>query len=142
MKTYIAKNEEIKRKTFIVNAEDKVLGRFATKVATTLSGKNKPIYTPHVDTGDYVIVINADKVRVTGKKRDEKMYQRYSGYPSGLKEMNFATVLERRPKDIIRLAVKNMLPKSKLGKKILKKLTLYITSEKPSLPKSAKEIAI
>ncbi len=140
MKTYMAKNKEVKRKLFVADAENKVLGRLATKAATVLSGKHKPIYTPHVDTGDYIIVINADKIRVTGKKQTEKIYRRYSGYPSGLKEMNFATVLKRKPKDIIRVAIKNMLPKSKLGKRMLKKLKLYTASEKPNLPKNTKEL--
>ena len=138
----MVKNNEVKRKFFVADADDKVLGRLATRIATVLAGKHKPIYTPHVDTGDYVIVVNADKIRLTGKKRMEKTYQRYSGYPSGLKEIDFETVLKRKPKDIVRLAVKNMLPKSKLGKKMLKKLRLYIASEKPNLPKNTKEITI
>ena len=142
MKTYMVKNEDVKRKFFVADADDRVLGRLATRVATVLAGKHKPIYTPNVDTGDYVIVVNADKIRVTGKKRTEKTYQRYSGYPSGLKEVNFDTLLKRKPKDIVRLAVKNMLPKSKLGKKMLKKLKLYVSSEKPNLPKGANEIVI
>ena len=142
MKTYMVKNSEVKRKFFVADANDKVLGRLATRIATVLAGKHKPIYTPHVDTGDYVIVVNADKIRLTGKKRAAKTYQRYSGYPSGLKEIDFETVLKRKPKDIVRLAVKNMLPKSKLGKKMLKKLKLYIASEKPNLPKNTKEIAL
>ena len=142
MKTYMAKEKDIKRHYFVADAHDKVLGRLATRVATVLSGKHKPIYTPHVDTGDYVIVLNADKVRVTGKKMSDKIYKRYSGYPGGLKEIKFETLLDRHPKDIIRLAVKNMLPKSKLGKKMIKKLQLYIASEKPNLPKNAKEMAV
>lgn len=142
MKTYMAKNEEVKREYFIADAHGKVLGRLATRIATVLSGKHKPIYTPHIDTGDYVIVLNADKIRVTGKRQFDKIYRRYSGYPSGLKEVNFDTLLKRKPRDIIRLAVKNMLPKSKLGKKMLKKLKLYIASEKPSLPRKTKEIVI
>jgi large subunit ribosomal protein L13 len=142
MKTYMAKKNEVKRNYFIADANGKVLGRLATKVATILRGKHKPLYTPHVDTGDYVIILNADKIRVTGEKRFNKVYRRYSGYPSGLKEVNFDTQLQKRPKDIIRHAVKNMLPKSKLGKRMLKKLKLYMASEKPSLPKNIKEIAI
>ena len=140
MKTYMAKNEDVKRKFFVADASDKILGRLATRIATILSGKHKPIYTPNVDTGDYVIVVNADKIRVTGKKRSEKTYDRYSGYPSGLKRLDYETFLKRKPKDIVRLAVKNMLPKNKLGKKMLKKLKLYTASEKSNVPKAAKEI--
>jgi len=142
MTTYMAKEKDVKRKLFVANADDKVLGRLATKVATILSGKHKPIYTPHVDTGDYVIVVNADKIRVTGNKLTAKTYKSYSGYPSGLKEVSLETLLKRKPKDVFRLAVKNMLPKSKLGRKMIKKLRLYIADEKPSLPKGAKEITI
>ena len=142
MQTYMAKNEDVKRKFFVADANDKILGRLATKIATILSGKHKPIYTPHVDTGDYVIVVNADKIRVTGKKRTEKTYDSYSGYPSGLRRLDFETFIKRKPKDVVRLAVKNMLPKSKLGKKMLKKLKLYTASEKPNVPKVAKEIAV
>jgi len=142
MKTYMAKREEIKREYFVTDAEDKVIGRLATKAAIILSGKHKSIYTPHVDTGDYIIVLNADKIRVTGKKLFDKIYKRYSGYPGGLKQINFNTMLKRKPKDIIRLAVKNMLPKNKLGKKMLKRLKLYVASEKTNIPKTAKEITI
>jgi large subunit ribosomal protein L13 len=119
-----------------------VLGRLATKIATILSGKHKPIYTPHIDTGDYVIVLNADKIRLTGKKRFSKIYKRYSGYPGGLRIIDFDTLLKKRPKDIVRLAVKNMLPKNRLGRKMIKKLQLYIAAEKPGLPKSAKAITL
>ena len=138
----MVKKGDVKREYFVADARGKVLGRLATKVATLLSGKHKPIYTPHVDTGDYIIVVNADKVHITGKKRSDKIYKRYSGYPSGLKEINLETLLKRKPKDIIRLAVKNMLPKSKLGRKMLKKLKLYTASEKPKLPKNVKEMAM
>jgi len=142
MKTYMAKKGELKREWFVANADDKVLGRIATRVATVLCGKHKPTYTPHVDTGDFVIVLNADRLRVTGKRRTDKMYQRYSGYPGGLSEMNFETLMQRKPKEPLKLAVKNMLPKNKLGKKMFKKLKLYTASEKPNVPKGAKEIAI
>ena len=142
MKTYIPKKDEIKRQNYLVDAKGKILGRVATRVATTLSGKNKPIYTPHIDTGDYVVVLNADKVRVTGKKWFDKIYKTYSGYPSGLKEYNFETFLMKKPKGVIRLAVKNMLPKSNLGKKMLGKLRIYTASEKPNLPKNIKELKI
>jgi large subunit ribosomal protein L13 len=142
MKTYLAKSNEVKRDCFVANADGKVLGRLATRVATILSGKHKPIYTPNVDTGDYVVIINADKVKVTGKKVSDKIYRTYSGYPGGLKELNFETLLKKKPRDIIRLAVKNMLPKNRLAKKMLRKLKLYVASEKPALPKKVKELAI
>ncbi|MEA3305708.1 MAG: 50S ribosomal protein L13 [Candidatus Omnitrophota bacterium] len=142
MKTYAAKSKEVKRNYFVANADGKVLGRLAARVAVILSGKHKPVYTPHVDTGDYVVIINADKVKVTGKKAVDKIYRRYSGYPGGLKELNFETLLKKRPRDIIRLAVKNMLPKNKLARKMLRKLKLYVASEKPVLPKKAKQVTI
>ena len=142
MKTYIAKIEDVKRKFFIADAKGKVLGRLATRIATILSGKHKVIYAPHMDTGDYVIVLNADQIRVTGNKLTEKKYRYYSGYPSGLREIDLGTLLKKKPKDAVLHAVKNMLPKSKLGKKMLKKLRLYSANEKPELPKSAKEIKI
>ena len=142
MKTYMAKEKDVKKQYFVADASGKILGRLATKVATVLSGKHKPMYTPHVDTGDYVIVLNTDKILVTGRKRTDKIYRRYSGYPSGLKEMNFETLFNHKPKDIVRLAVKNMLPKNKLGKRMLGKLSLYVASEKPNLPKKVKKIEI
>lgn len=142
MKTYSAKAKDVKRDYFVANADGKVLGRLAARVAAILAGKHKVIYTPHVDTGDYVIVINADKIKVTGKKPVEKIYARYSGYPSGLREWNFKRMLERKPKDIMRLAVKRMLPHNRLGEKMLRKLKLYIASEKTELPKKAKEITV
>jgi large subunit ribosomal protein L13 len=140
MNTYSAKAKDVKRDYFVANAEGKVLGRLATRIASILAGKHKVIYTPHVDTGDFVIVVNADKIKVTGKKSTEKIYASYSGYPGGLKERNFETMLARKPKDIMRLAVKRMLPHTRLGEKMLRKLRLYTASEKPELPKKAKEI--
>ena len=142
MNTYSAKAKDVKRDYFVANAEGKILGRLATRIATILAGKHKVIYTPHVDTGDFVIVLNADRIKVTGKKPTEKIYARYSGYPSGLREWNFEKMLQRKPKDIVRLAVKRMLPHNRLGEKMLRKLRLYIASEKPELPKKAKEITI
>ncbi len=125
MKTYMAKKEEIVPRWYMVDAEGKILGRLATKVATILMGKHRPTYTPHVDTGDFVIVINADKVRVTGKKLDQKVYQRYSGYPGGLKQTSLRKVMAQKPTDVFSKAVKRMLPKSKLGRKMLTKLKVY-----------------
>jgi large subunit ribosomal protein L13 len=142
MNTYSAKVKDVERAYFIANADGKVLGRLASQIAAILSGKHKVIYTPHVDTGDYVIVLNADKVKVTGKKASGKIYARYSGYPSGLREWSFAKMLEKKPKDIIRLAVKRMLPHTRLGEKMLRKMRLYLASEKPEMPKKAKEITV
>ena len=125
MKTYMAKKGEIERKWYVVDASDKIVGRLATKIATILRGKHKPVYTPHVDTGDFVIVINAEKVKFTGNKLDKKFYYRHSGYIGGLKEISAKDLLEKKPEEIIKLAVKGMLPKGRLGRKLLKKLKIY-----------------
>ena len=129
MKTFIPKADDTERAWYIVNAEDKALGRLASRVATILSGKYKPIYVPHADVGDYVIVINAAKVRLTGKKREQKVYYHYSGYPGGLKETRLFDLMEKRPEEVIKRAVKGMLPKNKLGKKMLTKLKVYPDKE-------------
>ena len=129
MKTFIPKEDNIERIWYIVNAEDKVLGRLASKVATILRGKHKPIYVPHADVGDYVIVINAAKVRLTGKKLEQKVYYHYSGYPGGLKETRLSDLMEKRPEEVIKRAVKGMLPKNKLGRKMLTKLKIYPDKE-------------
>ena len=129
MKTFIPKADDIEKTWYIVNAEDKALGRLASRVATILSGKHKPIYVPHADVGDYVIVINAAKVRLTGKKREQKVYYHYSGYPGGLKETRLFDLMEKRPEEVIKRAVKGMLPKNKLGKKMLTKLKVYSDKE-------------
>jgi large subunit ribosomal protein L13 len=128
-KTYSAKKDEIKRKWYIVDAKGKVLGKVAVKAATILRGKHKPIYTPHIDTGDYVIVINASQVVLTGKKLEQKYYRRHSGYPGGLKSIRYDRLLKEKPKKVIELAVKGMLPKTKLGRAMLKKLRVYKGSE-------------
>ena len=125
MKSYMAKPEEIERKWYVIDAEDKVLGRLATEVATILRGKHKPIYTPHVDTGDFVIVINADKVKLTGKKLEQKKYYYHSGYPGGLKSVSYNRMMEENPEKAIELAVKGMMPKNKLGRQMFKKLKVY-----------------
>lgn len=129
MKTYVPKKTEIKKNWYLVDAEGKVLGRLASKIAQVLSGKNKPIYTPHLDTGDFVVVINAKKVKVTGNKEKKKIYYHYSGYPGGMKEIVYEKLLEKKPALIIQKAVKGMLPKSKLGRKMFKKLKVYAGSE-------------
>ena len=131
MKTYAAKESEVERRWYLVDAEGQILGRMATRIADVLRGKHKPQYTPHVDTGDFVIVVNAKKVVVTGKKAEQKVYQRFSGYPSGLKRIKYADVLNRHPDRIIRLAVQRMIPKTKLGYKVLRKLKIYSGSDHP-----------
>jgi len=125
MKTYIAKDKDIVKKWYIADAKDKVLGRLASKVAIVLMGKNKVIYSPHQDTGDEVIVINASKVKVTGSKMSDKTYKRYSAYPGGLNTETLEMMMKKKPDYVIRHAVKGMLPKSKLGAKLLKKLRVY-----------------
>lgn len=129
MKSYMAKANEIERKWYIIDAEDKVLGRLATEIATILRGKNKPIYTPHVDTGDFVIVINADKVKLTGKKLDKKNYTYHTGYPGGLRQVPYRNLMVKNPEKIIELAVKGMLPKNSLGRSMYRKLKVYRGTE-------------
>ena len=131
MKTYAAKEVEVKRRWYVVDAENLVLGRMATRIADILRGKHKPCYTPNVDTGDFVVVINAEKVTVTGKKAQQKVYKRYSGYPGGLKEIKYADMQQRHPDRIIRLAVQRMIPKNRLGRKMIKKLKVYKGPEHP-----------
>ncbi len=129
--TYSAKDSDNPRKWYVVDAEGMVLGRLASAVAARLRGKCSPLYTPHVDTGDSVIVINAEKVVLTGRKLDQKMYHRHSGYMGGLKSITARKLLEKRPEDLIRFAVKGMLPKNRLGRKLFKKLKVYAGSEHP-----------
>ena len=129
MKSYIAKPAEVERKWYVIDAEDKTLGKIASEVASILRGKKKPIYTPHVDTGDYVIVINAEKVRVTGKKEEQKIYKSHSGYPGGLKETTLRELRAKKPEEIIRHAVKGMMPNGKLGRQMYKKLKVYAGPE-------------
>ncbi|MFA5090937.1 MAG: 50S ribosomal protein L13 [Candidatus Omnitrophota bacterium] len=124
-KTYIAKKEEIKRKWYLIDAKDKILGRVAVRAAVILRGKHKAIFAPHMDAGDGVIVINAAKIRVSGRKMQQKIYRRYSGYPGGLREVNLQTMLEKNPANVVRLAVKRMLPQGPLGRDIFKKLKVY-----------------
>ncbi|HZH92466.1 MAG TPA: 50S ribosomal protein L13 [Tissierellaceae bacterium] len=129
MKSYMAKANEVERKWYIIDAEDKVLGRLATEIATILRGKNKPIYTPHVDTGDFVIVINADKIKLTGKKLEQKNYTYHTGYPGGLRQVSYGELMEKNPEKIIELAVKGMLPKNSLGRQMYRKLKVYRGTE-------------
>ncbi len=129
MKTFMAKAEEVQRKWYVVDAEGKPLGRLASEVATVLRGKNKPTYTPHVDTGDFVIIINAEKVILTGNKLETKMYRHHSGWPGGLKEMNYKTFMAKSPEKVIELAVKGMLPHNSLGRAMFRKLKVYKGTE-------------
>jgi len=125
MKTYQVKKEEADNQWFLVNAEGKVLGRLATGLASRLRGKHKPVFTPHVDTGDFMVVINAEKVVLTGKKLKDKKYYHYSGYPGGLKEVSAGKLLSKKPTELLRIAVKGMLPKNSLGRQMLRKLKVY-----------------
>lgn len=127
--TYITKKAEIERKWFVVDASDLTLGRLASEVATILRGKHKPIYTPFLDTGDNVIIVNADKIKVTGKKLEQKLYRKHSEYVGGFKETTLREMMNKKPEEVIRLAVKGMLPKNSLGKNMLKKLFVYAGSE-------------
>lgn len=129
MKSYIAKPLEVEHKWYVVDAEGKTLGRLSSEIAKILRGKHKAIYTPHVDTGDFVIVINAEKFKVTGKKMDQKMYRWHTGYPGGLKERTLSEMLDRRPEAILYQAVKGMMPKNSLGNKMLKKLKVFVGPE-------------
>jgi large subunit ribosomal protein L13 len=131
MKTYSAKPGEVAREWYLVDAEGLTLGRLATQIADTLRGKRKPQYTPHVDTGDFVVVVNAEKIAVTGNKLDQKMYHRHSGYPGGLKSRTLREQLDRRPTEVIRSAVRGMLPKNRLARQQLTKLKVYAGPEHP-----------
>lgn len=130
-KTQSAKHHEVVRNWYIVDADAQIVGRLSTKIATVLRGKHKAEYTPHVDTGDYVVVVNADKVRFTGNKMNAKEYQRYSGYPGGQKKRTAAEMLEKKPEAIIEAAVRGMLPKTRLGRQMIKKLFVYAGPEHP-----------
>ena len=131
MKTFVAKEQDITKKWYVVDAKDKVLGRIATEIAVRLRGKHKPIFTPHADMGDFVVVINADKLKLTGRKWDNKIYYRHSGYIGGLKQITAKKLLEKRPEDILRFAVRGMLPKNSLGRRQLKKLKVYAGPDHP-----------
>lgn len=125
MKTFSAKPAEVRRDWYVIDAEGKTLGRMATEIARRLRGKHKPEYTPHVDTGDYIVVVNAEKVQVTGNKASNKTYYRYSGFPGGMKSLTFDKMVQRAPERLIEIAVKGMLPKNPLGRAMIKKLKVY-----------------
>ena len=131
MKTYVATPENRERNWLVVDATGKTLGRLATQIAEVLRGKNKPDYTPHIDVGDFVVVVNAERVAVTGNKREQKLYRRYSGYPGGLRSRTLGQMLDRRPEEVIRLAVKGMLPRGPLGRAQLRKLKVYAGPDHP-----------
>jgi large subunit ribosomal protein L13 len=131
MKTWNAKAEDVERRWYVVDAEGEVLGRLATRIADTLRGKRKPEYTPHVDTGDFVVVVNAEKIAVTGKKLDDKLYYRHSGYPGGLRSRTLREQLDRRPTEVVRTAVKGMLPRNRLARRQITKLKVYAGPEHP-----------
>lgn len=131
MRTYTPKQDEIERSWYVVDARGETLGRLASRVAGVLRGKHKPGFAPHMDTGDFVIVVNAEKIRVTGKKLDQKMYHRHSGYPGGLKSMTLRQLLARRPTRVIRRAVQGMLPHNRLGRQMARKLKIYAGPEHP-----------
>jgi len=131
MKTYVAIEKDVPKKWYVVDAKDKVLGRLATQIAMRLRGKHKPIFTPHADTGDFVVVVNAEQVAMTGRKWEKKIYYRHSGYVGGLKETSARELLAKKPRDILRFAVKGMLPKNSLGRRQLKKLKIYVGPDHP-----------
>ena len=131
MKTYVATAADRQRDWYVVDAEGQTLGRLATRIADALRGKRKPEYTPHVDTGDFIVVVNAEKIAVTGNKRSDKLYRRHSGYPGGLKTRTLNDMLERRPEEVIRIAVKGMLPRNRLARKQLTKLKVYAGPDHP-----------
>lgn len=131
MKTFSAKPASVQRDWYLVDASDKTLGRLASEVARRLRGKHKPEYTPHVDTGDYIVIVNADKVKVTGKKERDKKYYHHTGFPGGIRETDFQTLREQKPERIIELAVRGMMPRNPLGRDMLRKLKVYAGSEHP-----------
>ena len=142
MKTYTAKPETVKRDWFVVDAAGLTLGRLATEIATRLRGKHKPEYTPHVDTGDYIVVINAEQVRVTGAKATDKMYYHHSGFPGGIKSINFEKLIAKAPERVIEIAVKGMLPKNPLGRDMYRKLKVYKGANHPHTAQQPQELKI
>jgi large subunit ribosomal protein L13 len=142
MKTFTAKASDIVQNWYVVDAKGKVLGRLATQVSMILRGKNKPIFTPHMDTGDFVIIVNAEKVKLTGKKLKDKKYYRHTGYPGGIKEISAEKLLQEKPAMVIFKAVSGMLPKNRLGRQLIKKLKVYAGPEHPHAPQNPKNLTI
>jgi large subunit ribosomal protein L13 len=142
MGTYTAKMEDVERFWYIVNAENKVLGKLAAEVASILRGKHKPIFTPHVDAGDFIVVVNAEKVHLTGRKLDKKLYFSHSGYPGGLRVKSAGKMLKEKPEEVIRHAVRGMLPKNRLGRRLITKLKIYTGPDHPHQAQNPKELKI
>ncbi len=142
MTTYMAKPDEVDKKWYVVDAEGKTLGRLASRIATVLRGKHKPEYTPHVDTGDFVIVVNSEKVTLTGNKWDQKIHYKHSQYPGGLKTKTYGELREKNPQEIIRHAVDGMVPNNKLGKKMMKKLKIYAGPDHPHQAQKPEELEV
>lgn len=141
-KTYTVKEADIKRKWILVDAEGQTLGRLASRIAQVLRGKHKPTYSPHLDGGDYVVVVNADKIAVTGRKMDQKMYYRHTGYPGGIRETNLRGLLARHPTHALKFAVRGMLPKNRLGRRMIKKLKIYAGPEHPHQAQSPEAVEL
>ncbi len=142
MKTFMQRKEDVQREWFIVDATGKTLGRLASEIAKILMGKHKPTYTPHVDGGDFVVVVNAEKIHATGKKLDKKIYYRHTGYPGGLKETTLREMLQKKPEEVIRLAVRGMLPKNKLRDRRMKRLKVYAGPEHPHKAQNPKPLEL
>lgn len=142
MGTFTARPDDIEREWYVIDATDQTLGRLASRIATILRGKHKPIYTPHVDCGDFVIVVNADKIRVTGRKLDQKFYYRHSGYPGGLKRISLRDQLAKHPERVIQHAVRGMLPKNRLGRRMIKKLKVYASPNHPHQAQKPKPLEL
>ena len=142
MKTFVAKEQEIEKKWYLVDAENRILGRLATQIAVRLRGKHKPIFTPHADTGDFIVVVNVDKIALTGSKLDKKNYYHHSGYMGGLKTVPARRLLEKKPEEVLRLAVKGMLPKNSLGRRQLKKLKIYTGPDHPHTAQEPEKLEI
>jgi large subunit ribosomal protein L13 len=142
MKTFVAKPETVQRDWYVIDAEGKTLGRLATEVATRLRGKHKPEYTPHVDTGDYIVIVNAEKVAVTGRKAQNKIYYSHTGYPGGLREVSFEKLIEKKPEMVIQKAVKGMLPRGPLGRAMFRKLKVYAGPEHNHIAQQPKQLEI
>jgi large subunit ribosomal protein L13 len=142
VRTFTAKKEEIERNWYVVDAEGQTLGRLASRIAPILKGKHKPSYTPHLDCGDYIVVINADKVRVTGRKKDQKFYYRHSGYPGGLSSISLRDQLDKFPERVVESAVKGMLPKNRLGRQMFKKLKVYAGESHPHQAQQPKPLEL
>jgi large subunit ribosomal protein L13 len=142
MKSYMARPLEVERKWYVVDAEGKHLGRLATEIVRVLRGKNKPQYTPHVDVGDFVVVVNADRVAVTGRKAEQRVYRRHSGYPGGMKETSYEQMHARKPTEVLRKAVYGMMPKTRLARKQFKKLKIYAGPEHPHLAQDPQTLEV